>query len=64
MDGNPPCKFGIAVKVQIGGPANGALTVAGSGCIEEWAFGVPKPFSGSGVLSPPLPVRRLVETRL
>jgi hypothetical protein len=50
MDGNPPCRFGIAVKVQIGGPANGALTVAGAGCVEEWAFGVPKPFSGPGVL--------------
>eukprot|EP00932_Pfiesteria_piscicida_P000641 SRR837773.10624.p1 GENE.SRR837773.10624~~SRR837773.10624.p1 ORF type:complete len:251 (-),score=81.92 SRR837773.10624:29-670(-) len=47
VDGNPACRFGLAVKIQIGGPANGALTVAGSGCIEEWAFGVPKPFSGS-----------------
>ena len=45
--GGRPCSFGMAVKVQMGGPFNGALTVSGVGCIEEWAFGVPKPFSGS-----------------
>eukprot|EP00932_Pfiesteria_piscicida_P002547 SRR837773.1248.p1 GENE.SRR837773.1248~~SRR837773.1248.p1 ORF type:complete len:793 (-),score=285.65 SRR837773.1248:113-2416(-) len=47
VDGNPKCSFGIAVKTQVGGPYHGALTVAGAGCVEEWAFGVPKPFSGS-----------------
>jgi hypothetical protein len=47
VDGSPKCRFGIAVKTQIGGPYHGALTVAGAGCVEEWAFGVPKPFSGS-----------------
>jgi len=45
--GGKPCSFGMAVKVQMGGPYNGALTVSGVGCIEEWAFGVPKPFKGS-----------------
>jgi len=45
--GTPKCDFGIAVLIQHGGPANGALTVAGSGCIPSWAFGVPKPLAGT-----------------
>eukprot|EP00932_Pfiesteria_piscicida_P008117 SRR837773.18421.p1 GENE.SRR837773.18421~~SRR837773.18421.p1 ORF type:complete len:376 (-),score=95.99 SRR837773.18421:74-1201(-) len=40
------CTFGIGIKVQIGGPYDGALTIYGAGCIEEWAFSVPPPFSG------------------
>jgi len=47
IDGEPRCDFGIAVKIQIGGPLHGALIVSGTGCVPEWTFGVPPPFDGS-----------------
>jgi len=47
IDNEPKCKWGLAVKVQIGGSSNGALTVGASGCIESWAFSVPKPLDGT-----------------
>jgi len=47
IDDSPPCKFSIAVKIQPWGPSAGAITVAGSGCIEAWKFSVPPPFDGS-----------------
>jgi hypothetical protein len=51
IDGSPPCKFSIAVKIQLTGPAAGALTIAGSGCVEAWKFSVPPPFAGSVCIS-------------
>merc|ERR1719424_2022208 len=48
---DPKCKFSIAVKIQLTGPAGGALTVAGSGCVETWKFGLPKPLNGGVCIS-------------
>jgi hypothetical protein len=45
--GSPACYFGIAVMIQHGGPANGALTVAGAGCIPSWAFQIYPPLKGT-----------------
>jgi hypothetical protein len=45
--GNRACKYSLAVKMQLTGPARGALSIGGSGCIEAWKFSVPKPFDGS-----------------
>jgi hypothetical protein len=46
LDGQPPCKYSLAVKIQLHGPAAGALSIGGGGCIEAWKFSVPPPFSG------------------
>jgi hypothetical protein len=51
IDGDPPCKFSIAVKIQLGGPNAGAITVAGNGCVEAWKFSVPPPLSGGVCIS-------------
>jgi len=48
IDGDPPCDWGLSVKLQVGGPANGAITVAGAGTvIDSFAFGVPRPLKGT-----------------
>jgi len=45
--GNMACKYSLAVKIQLTGPAAGALSIGGGGCIEAWQFSVPPPFDGS-----------------